>query len=167
MTEARSKTLTVIAQSNYGFDGETVAKRDEGFLESPPLLVHQVSLPITAVIIPGIAKLLKKWLPPHDRWLPICEGRYRSLTSEECWESSPRSAVAECIVGQLGSDLLIATSTSVYKWPHPQLSCPILRRQLRHNEEIKIGRGSQLKLPLGFFFPNERKHVLDDIEHDD
>lgn len=60
MTEARSKTLTVIAQSNYGFDGETVAKTDEGFLESPPLLVHQVSLPITAVIIPGIAKLLKK-----------------------------------------------------------------------------------------------------------
>lgn len=70
-----------------------------------PLSLRQVSLPITTVIIPGIAILLKKWLPPNDRRLPICEGRYLSLTSGECWESSLWSVVAENILGPLQSDL--------------------------------------------------------------
>lgn len=82
--------------------------------KKPSSALWQVSLPITTVIIPGIAILLKKWLPPNDRWLPICEGRYLSLTSEECWESSPWSVVAEHILGQLQSDLLWALSY-VYK----------------------------------------------------
>lgn len=55
------------------------------------------SLPITKVIIPGIAILLKKWLPLNDRQLPICEGQYLSLTSEECWEFAPCSVVVEHI----------------------------------------------------------------------
>lgn len=95
---------------------------DEGEKKNPhPLSLRQVSLPITTVIIPGIAILLKKWLPPNDRRLPICEGRYLSLTSGECWESSPRSVVAEHILGQLQSDLLWATSTNCLQTDAPAI----------------------------------------------
>lgn len=113
------------------------------------LSLRQVSLPITTVIIPGIAILLKKWLPPNDRRLPICEGQCLSLTTKVCWESSARSAAAPAAHSWPASiwpaERCLPT---VYKWTPTPSRCLILSSTTTwlHQERISVAITAGIKI---------------------